>query len=407
MVTDLVIVGGGAAGLACAVTGAREGLKVVLLEKTDRCGRKLALTGGKKGNFTHAESPREMAARFDCEPRQILPLLRRFPYQRIVEYFAGLGIRARTDEDGCVWPVGTDAAGIRDALEREATRLGCEIRKQSRVVELAPSWCVRLSDGTEISARNLCLATGGASYPSTGSTGDGLSLAGKLGLRVVPWFPALASLATRDDLSRLAGISQPRVRMELQVAGQAARTAVGHFIFAHGYVSGSSVLNLCGYAARALASGKQVVLQVDWVPDLNPTQLTGELEAGRREHPRQQLSTFLCRYVARRLADVILQKAGVAVGRVLADLTRDERQRVIAGLKETRFEIAGTEPIERATTTGGGVALDEVDLNTMQVRRFPGLYCAGEVLDVWAETGGYSLHFAWAAGIAAAEAAVI
>ena len=402
-VVDLAVVGGGAAGLACAVAAGRLGLKVAVLERTDRCGNKLALTGGGKGNFTHVEPPRAMADRFDCDARLITPLLRKFPYQRVIQFFSGLGIEARTDDDRCVWPKGTDAAGIRDALLREIAAHGGVEKTGCRVTGLEPGWQVRMADDSIVAARNVCLATGGASYPRTGSTGDGLALCRSLGLATVGWFPALASLKTRDNLSELAGVTQPRVEMTLLVAGDEPRTATGHFIFAHAHVSGSSVLNLCGHAARALAKKRQVVLRVNWVPGRSESELAGEFAAARAGHPKKQLGTFLGVFVARRLAAQLCALAGVPADRILAHLNRSEQDSIINQLRSTELAITGTEPIERATVTGGGVSLDEVDLKTMQARRFPGLYFAGEVLDVWAETGGYNLHFAWATGIRAAE----
>jgi hypothetical protein len=404
-VADLVVVGGGAAGLACAVAAGRLGLKVTVLERTDRCGRKLVVTGGGKGNFTHAEAPRAMAERYDCDAGLIMPLLRKFPCQRIIQFFSSLGVEARTDEDGCVWPKRTDAAGVRDALLREVSAQGGVVKTGCRVTHLEPGWQVRSADGSVVAARSVCLATGGASYPRTGSTGDGLAFCRGLGLKTVDWFPALASLRTRDDLSELAGVTQPKVEMTLEVDGSEPRTATGHFIFAHAHVSGSSVLNLCGHAARALAERKRVVLRVDWVPGRSPAELAEDFAAARAGHPKQQLGTFLGTFVARRLAARLCAMASVPAERVLAHLSRTEQDSIINQLRATEFAIVGTEPIERATVTGGGVCLDEVDLKTMEARRFPGLYFAGEVLDIWAETGGYNLHLAWATGIQSAESA--
>jgi len=344
-----------------------------------------------------------MAGRFDCDARLVTPLLRKFPYQRVIEFFSSLGIEARTDDDGCVWPKGIDAAGIRDAFLREIAARGGAVRTGCRVTDLEPGWQVRMAGGSTVAARNVCLATGGASYPRTGSTGDGLGLCRALGLKTVEWFPALASLKTRDSLSELSGVTQPRVEMTLLVEGAEPRAATGHFIFAHAHVSGSSVLNLCGYAARALAERKQVALRVNWVPGRSASELAEEFAAARAGHPKKQLGTFLGIFVARRLAARLCVLAGVPADRILTDLSRAEQESIIRQLRSAEFAISGTEPMERATVTGGGVSLGEVDLKTMEARRFPGLYFAGEVLDVWAETGGYNLHFAWATGIRAAE----
>ncbi len=403
--SQLLVIGGGAAGLCAAAVAGRLGVPAIVLERTDQPGRKLALTGGRKGNFTHVESPRQMVRRFDCDPTWLLPILRRVPYQRVISFFASLGIAARTDETGCVWPVRVDAAGLRDALLREIARTGGMVRTGARVSAIQPNpWQVQLADGEKVAGENILLATGGASYPQTGSTGDGLLLAQQLGIRTTPWFPALASLRTADNLGGLAGISQPLVAMTLLVAGEPIRSGRGHFIFAHDYVSGSSVLNLAGYAARALARGQPVELVIDWQPDQNHEELVNILLAARNDHPRQLLGNFLGRFVARRLALVLLDRAGVTPSRLLAQLSRAEAVRIAGALKATRFAVIGTEPIERATATGGGIQPTEIDNRTMQVRRLPGLYCAGEVLDLWAETGGYNLHFAWTSAIIAAEA---
>jgi hypothetical protein len=192
--------------------------------------------------------------------------------------------------------------------------------------------------------------------------------------------------------------------MELLVDGVVQRSTEGHFLFAHSHVSGSSVLNLCGYAARALAEGRQVVLRVDWIPGVTDSALAAALERGRREHPKRLAVTFINPWMPRRLAQVLVARAGVPVERVMAELTREEQARLAGALKATDLDIVGTEPIERATATGGGVALPEVDFSTMAARRVPGLYVIGEALDLWGETGGYNLHFAWASGICAAEA---
>lgn len=403
-VADLAIVGGGASGLACAVAAARLGLSVIVLEKTEACGKKLALTGGRKGNFTHACAPRAMADRFDCDPRILVPLLKRFPYQRIVGFFRSLGIQHRVDEDGCIWPAGDNAAGIVRALVGDFLLHRGVLLTRSRVSRIVPGEGVVLADGRPIRARNVLLATGGASYPHTGSTGDAIELVKVFGLKTVPWFPALASLRTREDLSALAGATQPKVGMELVIDGAVRRSAQGHFIFAHEHVSGSSVLNLCGYAARALAEGRKVILRVDWIPDMSESELAEEFRRARREHPKRLAVTFINPWMPRRLAQLLVARSGVDPGKVMAELSRTDQARLSAAVKAAEFEIVGTEPIERATVTGGGVALGEVDFATMAARRVPSLYFAGEALDLWAETGGYNLHFAWASGIAAAEA---
>lgn len=404
---DLAIVGGGASGLAAAIAGARLGLRVLVLEKTDRCGYKLALTGGQKCNFTHEESPRDMARRFDCSPQSLVPLLRRFPWQRITGFFSTqLGIEARCDEAGCVWPERVNGDEVRDRFVSVAEKLGVEFRTRAWVTGIEPGsegWTVSLPGG-RARARNLLVATGGASLPKTGSSGDGLELCRELGLATADWFAALASLRPARSVAHLAGNTRQNVHMELYVGNRSVRSATGHFLFAGEYVSGSAILNLSGFAARGLAEGREVRLVVNWVPERSEEQLRGELDGERSGSGRRRLANVLASYLSRRFALDLLARCDIPVERVVAETTRVERERVIHELKATRFDIIGTEPIERATVTGGGLDLAEVELTSARVRRFPGLYVSGEMLDTWAETGGYNLHFAWATGIAAAEA---
>lgn len=408
-VRDLGIVGGGASGLACAVVAAKLGLSIIVFEKMERCGHKLSITGGRKCNFTHEELPESMVERFEQGSR-LLPLLRRFPYERIVSFFRSMGIRSRTDASGCVWPEGLDASGVRDRLVQEVqSRAGkivtsCRVTALKREVEKTDShWVVVTSHG-EFYCRNVCLATGGASFPQTGSTGEGLALCRSLGLRTTAWFPALCALRPKEDLSCLAGITHRCVRSKLIIDGRVERETDGPFVFAHEYLSGAAVLVPSGRAAKALNAGKDVKLKLDWVPDKSREEIRAELVRARNSHPRQQIVTFLARYVARRLGRVLCSLGGLEQDRLLCHLSRTEQELAVDLLKGTVFVIVGTEPIERATVTGGGVSLDEIDITTCQVRRIPGLYVAGELLDTWAETGGYNLHLAWATGIAVAEA---
>ena len=403
----LVIVGGGASGLACALTATRLGVSTVLLERMDRCGSKLAITGGSRANLTHADTPRGMARKFSCEPGLLIPLLRMVPYQRVVEFFASVGVRCRTDDAGCIWPEGMGASRLRDQLVHAARaggvdiRTGCRVRAVSRDTGM---WHTDLG-GRDMVAGAVCIATGGASRPGTGSSGDGLGLCSSLGLATTGWFPALCSLEPRQPVEELAGITQQPVSMVLSVAGDAVRKATGHFIFAHRYVSGSAILNLAGHAARALQQKQDVRLTVDWIPALGPAALDGEIRTGRARQGHRLVVNWLNRFVARRLADRLVRDAGVPPDRRMTELARTELQALVRVLKQTVFDIKGTEPIERATVTGGGVVLDEVELTTCEARRLPRLYITGELLGTWAETGGYNLHLAWATGIAAGEAA--
>lgn len=401
-VIDLAVVGGGAAGLACALKGGQLGLKVILLEKTEQCGKKLALTGGKRCNFTHLEPPELIVKRFDGPREKLLPLLRRLPPPAVIAFFREVGIEPRVDSAGCIWPKWMTAGELRDGLVQAVLLSGVEIKLSSAVQEIKPGWLIVLKTGATIEAKNVVVATGGASYPQTGSTGDGNGLVQPLGISTTPFFPALAALKPKLNLKHLAGVTQPLVEVRVNLPNVFPKR--GSFLFAHEFLSGSAVMNISGFVARALMQGLQVEIEVDWVPEKKREELKLYFLRLRTERPLLQVKSALGIFVARRVAAFICSGADVAAERRLSELKKTELNRLIEWLKGTSFEIVGTEPIGRATVTGGGVNLNEIDLKTMAAVRFPGLFIVGEALDVWAETGGYNLHFAWVSGIVAAQA---
>ncbi len=425
---NLVIVGGGAAGLAAGLTAARRGKRVIILERTNECGKKLAITGGKKGNFTHSDEPEIMSRQFNAEPRVLLPLMRRFPYARIVSFFEELGIHHLVDDDGCIWPNPKSAPRLRDELVQAFVRAGGRIDTGAHVCGIQRTdehWLLRTDTGS-LNAGAVLIATGGKSYPATGSSGDGYGLAARLGIRVEPVYSALASLVTQGEFAELSGITVGKTTVSLIIAdaGERSDTAseailqakrscersgpaiceTAPFLFAGKSITGRAIINLCGFAGKALLEGKQVAAIVDWLPDQTEPELLAEIADQRMRHGKMHVSNFIAAKSAKRLALLLCGRAGVPEERRLAELSRDETKRLLDILKCTEIEVVDTEPLARATVTGGGVALAEVSLDTFESRKHKRLYFAGEVLDVWGRSGGYNLHFAWASGIAAGEA---
>jgi hypothetical protein len=423
---DLIVAGGGAAGLAAALTAARRNRQVLVLERTNECGKKLAVTGGKKGNFTHAAEPDVMARQYNTEPGVLLKLMRRFPYTRIIRFFEELGIRHVVDAEGCVWPIPKSAPRLRDALVAGIVKAGGRIETKAHVAGIEPDkssgdarprWLARTDDNAG-ATRAALIATGGKSYPATGSSGDGYQLAQQLGHKIEPTYSALASLVTKGEFRELAGITVGRTTVRLQVEENRGHhqfserkpvaspfcSETAPFLFAGNCITGRAVINLCGFAAKALLAGKKVKVLVDWLPDLSEEGLKSEIAGERVRHGRAQINNFIASKSAKRLANLLCDRAGVSRECRLAELTREELQRLLLVLKQTEIEIVDTEPLARATVTGGGVALDEIDPSTFESRIHPGLFFAGEILDVWGRSGGYNLHFAWASGIAAGEA---
>jgi predicted Rossmann fold flavoprotein len=408
---SLVVVGGGAAGLAAGLTAARRGKRVLILERTNECGKKLAITGGKKGNFTHDDEPETMARQFNTEPRVLLPLMRRFPCTRIVSFFEELGIHHLVDEDRCIWPNPKSAPRLRDELVRAFARAGGRIETGSHVCGIQRAdehWLVRTDTGA-LNSNAVLIATGGKSYPATGSSGDGYELATRLGIRVEPVYSALASLVTQGEFAELSGITVGKTRVSLRIEDSGERSGpppseTAPFLFAGKSITGRAIINLCGFAGKALLVGGKVAAIVDWLPDQTEPELLAEVADQRMRHGKMHVSNFIAAKSAKRLALLLCSRAGVPEERRLAELSKDETKRLLDILKRTEIEVVSTEPLARATVTGGGVALDEISLDTFESRKHKRLYFAGEVLDVWGRSGGYNLHFAWASGIAVGEA---
>ncbi|MGQ9679103.1 MAG: aminoacetone oxidase family FAD-binding enzyme, partial [bacterium] len=330
-VIDLAVIGGGAAGLACALKGSQLGLKVILLEKTERCGKKIALTGGEKCNFTHLEPPGLMVKRFDGPREKLLPLLRRFPHQVVITFFRKVGIEPRVDSAGCVWPKAMTASELRDRLVQAVLSSGVEIKLNSGVQEIKPGWLIVLKTGATIEAKNVVVATGGASYPQTGSTGDGNRLVQPLRISTTPFFPALAALKPKLNLEHLAGVTHPLVEVRVNLPNVYPRR--GSFLFAHEFISGSAVMNISGFVARALMQGLPVEIKIDWVPGEKREELNLSFLRLRTDRPLLQAKTALGKFVARRVAAFICFGADVAPERRLSELKKTELNRLIEWLK--------------------------------------------------------------------------
>ncbi len=400
----IVVVGAGAAGLVAAIFAARSGhWPVLLLEGTPDGGRKILVSGGGRCNVLPSELAPERFVT-DSSPNTLRKMLRAWPLAEQREFFEReVGIPLALEvESGKLFPASNRARDVRDGLVALTRRSGVELRTGSRVVDLESGgqggWKIRLAAGDSIDAAAVVLATGGLSLPGTGSDGAGLSIAGKLGLRMVPTYPALAPL-TGEGHSGLAGVSL-RVRIEAPGSG---RSAEGGFLFTHRGWSGPAVLDLSDVVSRregtektpGTEKNKASGLRVHWCP-LDER----GWEVALRSGPGTPLGA-LRRHLPERLAEQLLTESGVDPGISLAQLPREGRKRLIANLVRYPLPATGDEGYKKAEVTGGGVELSEVDPRTMECRRLPGLFLCGEILDAFGPIGGHNFAWAWATGRAA------
>lgn len=405
----VVVVGGGAAGLMAAGRAAECAARVLLVEKTGRLGQKLALSGGGHGNITHLSDVPSFLGHIYPQKDFLRPALRRFSPQDAAAFFEARGVPLVVEEDGRAFPATRNAHQVVAALRAWCLEGGVQFRFHSPIQEVVVGdgavCAVKTADGKTIFASAVVLATGGMSYPHTGSSGDGYRLAGTLGHTIVPPRPGLVPLILKDAwCTALKGVSLRGVAGWLERDGECLAKAQGDVVFTHFGLSGPLALSLSLHLGEGLAQ-RPVTLVLDLAPsyterDLETYFLQRASEAGRN-YVRNALQAFL----PKSFAEIAIAQCNLAPDLPLSQLSAPARRRLVVYLKRCALTVVGTLPIEQATITLGGVALEEVDPHTMASRWVRGLYWAGEILAIWGDTGGYNLQIAWATGYVAGEAA--
>lgn len=419
-VQKVIVIGGGASGLIAAGQAAEQGAETLILEKMRRPGLKLRITGKGRCNLTNIAPLPDFIAHFGPAGRFLRNAFSRFFVSDLMEFLEKLGVQTVTERGGRVFPASGEAHEIANALEKWANECGVTVHSQSRVkrllvekghvvgvlVENAPTQ--RGSSGRTYHADSVILATGGASYPATGSTGDGYRLAKSVGHTIVPIRPALVPIVTAGDIaSRLQGLSLRNVNVRLMIDGKKRAEAFGEMIFTHFGVSGPIILTLSRQVVDALQTKRRVALSIDHKPALDNRKLDARLLRDLDAHGRKKFRALLKGLLPSKLIPVCADLTGIPLDRMLHQVTAQQRKTLRLWLKDFRLEVTGHRPFSEAIITAGGVDTREVDPRTMASRIVKGLYFAGEVLDLDADTGGYNLQAAfstgWVAGRAAAE----
>ncbi len=400
---QVIVVGAGAAGLMAAGQAAEAGAEVLLLEKMARPGRKLRIAGKGRCNLTNVAPLEEFIAHFGPNGRFLRQAFARFFAPDLVAFFKERGLRTVTERGGRVFPASGQAQDVVDALVRWVHRCGATLRTQASVawlpVEGGRVAGVELADGRTYPADAVIVATGGASYPATGSTGDGYRLAEALGHTIVPIRPALVPLETAGNIApRLQGLSLRNVTARLLVDGHEETAGFGEMVFTHFGLSGPIILTLSRQAVDALREGKRVAIALDLKPALDERTLDARLLRDLDAHGKRHFRTLLKGLLPAKLVPVCIDLVGIPPDKAAHQITAQERARLRAWLKDFRLEVSGHRPLAEAIVTAGGVALNEVEPRTMESRLIEGLYFAGEVLDLDADTGGYNLQAAFSTG---------
>jgi predicted Rossmann fold flavoprotein len=410
--TDIIVIGAGAAGLLAAGQAAYYGARVLLIEKMAQPGRKLSITGKGRCNITNSVPLDEFIPHFGPNGRFLYSAFHQFFNVDLLDFLTELDVQTVTERGGRVFPVSQDAGEIVAALVDWVRALDVTLWTGTPVRELVIAdervQGVTLANGQTHRAPAVIIATGGASYPGTGSTGDGFRLAASAGHTIVPIRPALIPLDTAGDVAaRLEGLSLRNVNVSLLVDGTKTAEEFGEMIFTRRGVSGPIILTLSKRAVDALRAGQRVRLSIDLKPALDDDTLDARLLRDFDAQGKRQFHTLLKELLPRTLIPVCLDLVGIPPDKPAAQITAKERHKLRRWLKDFYLDLTGHRPLAMAIVTAGGVALDEVDPRTLESRRVAGLYFAGEVLDLDADTGGYNLQAAFSTGWLAGRSAAM
>jgi predicted Rossmann fold flavoprotein len=397
---SVTVIGGGSSGMMAAISAARRGVEVTLLERKDRVGKKLLATGNGRCNLTNSDLS---LSRFHGGDRGfIASVLTRFPSASAVDFFEELGIACKTEVGGRIYPHSDQASAVLDVLRWELERLNVDVRTGYEVRQIVRSgigFGLQLAAGGELKAERAVLACGGMAGPQFGSDGSGQRLAAALRHRLVEPLAALVPLRLRVDfLRKLKGV-RFEGRGEVRCGEELLRSEEGEFLFTDSGISGPPVLQLSRSAAVALTRNQGPRIVLDLFPGLSLDALDGALEVRFRRQGGKSLADGLVGLLNKRLIPVVLSAAGIDYHALPgAEISAAARNALARLLKNWSLEVSGTMPWPEAQVTAGGVDLRDVDPETLESHLVPGLFFCGEILDVDGDCGGFNLQWAWSSG---------
>ena len=402
---DLIVAGAGAGGMMAAITAAEQGLRVLLLEKNDRPCRKLYITGKGRCNVTNLCPPKEVLENVPTGSKFLYGVMQAFPPEAVMEFFESIGCSLKVERGNRVFPTSDRSASVIDALRQRSRSLGIRlIQATVRDILVKDGAAAGFStDKGDFFAPALLLAVGGASYPRTGSTGDGYAMAQKVGHTVIAPTGSLVPLESNDEaIGGLAGLSLRNISLKLvNSKKKTVFSDFGEAEFTDFGLTGPTVLSASCHMGRE--TGFSLVL--DLKPGLTPEKLEARVLRDLQKYQNCPMETALTELLPRQMIPAVLQKASISPALAANSLKKGQRQELLQVLKHFSVPISQKRPLEEAIVTSGGVKLSEVDPKTMQSKKLPGLYFAGEILDADAYTGGFNLQIAWATGRAAGLAA--
>jgi predicted Rossmann fold flavoprotein len=414
---DVCIIGAGPAGLMAAIHAAKDHAPVTILEANPTAGRKLLVTGGGRCNFTHIGSPDEIAKAFGGLPavkgavrpeRFLRHCLHEYSPEDVREFFRSRGLPDSIEPDGCIFPASNQATEVRDLLVAEAASLGARIQYQAKAIGIAAgdAGFTIQTEGRQIPASRVILATGGLSWPQTGSTGDGYRFARQLGHAVVPPKAALVPLLTQEKwVSDLAGVSLANVKIRTTL-DQHAIVVTGNMLFTQRGIGGPAAQDLSRFLADVLFESRRgIPIEIDVFAEMDETQTDRHLQQQLQAQAKKAVANVLSEFLPRQLSQTLCLLAGCDRDAQAGQLSSEKRRQLVRTIKRLPLTVTGSEPIAKATVTRGGVSREEIDPRTMESKIVRGLFFAGEVIDLDGPCGGYNLQMCWSTGALAGRSA--
>ena len=400
--SNVIVVGGGAAGMMAAVFAARNGQNVQLLEKNEKLGKKLFITGKGRCNITNAADIEDLFTAVISNPKFLYSGFYSFTNQQVIDFFEELGVKTKVERGERVFPVSDHSSDVIAAFSRELKSLGVSVSLHTEVKELLceqDKVCgVLLTNGKKMKADAVIVATGGISYPSTGSTGDGYRFARETGHRVTELLPSLVPMEVRQWYAKeLQGLSLRNIEIRITDGKKKLYEEFGEMLFTHYGVTGPVILSASSVVGKTLRR-KELTLHIDLKPALSEEQLDKRILREFDANHNKQYKNSIDSLFPAKLKPVMIELSEIEPEKKVNEITKEERQRLVHLIKDFTMTLTGLRGYNEAIITKGGVSVKEIDPGTLESKIIKGLYFAGEVLDLDAVTGGYNLQIAWSTG---------
>lgn len=407
----VIVIGGGAAGMMAACMAAVEGAHVTLLEKNEKTGKKIYITGKGRCNLTNACQREEFLENVITNPKFLYSAFAQLDNQAVMNFFEKAGCRLKTERGDRVFPVSDHSSDVIAALNGELKKNRVQVMLHTEVSELlleeGSIKGVLLSDGKKLHADAVIIATGGRSYESTGSTGDGYRFAKQAGHTIKDLRPSLVPFVVKEEwCKKLQGLSLKNVAVTLKKEKKKIYEGFGEMLFTHFGVSGPLILSASSFYT-AKYNGQEALLTIDLKPAMDREQLDKRILRDFEENAGKQFKNALDQLLPAKLIPVMVELSGIDPHKKTSEVTKKERSRLLELFKELKLTVNGCRGYGEAIITGGGVNVKEIDPKTMGSRLVNGLYFAGEVMDVDALTGGFNLQIAWSTGALAGKSAAM